>query len=161
MKIDLALNKPKWLICHETKRNQWKISRAQSQKWERRYKSQIRKVSERLRRKLAIKASIDEMKENGFKLTKKRSRSYPAQTITDADYADVIALLANTPAQAENQLHSLEGAAAGIGLHVNARKTECMCFNKRGDISTLNDSSLKLVDKEAVSHPPRQISTRD
>ena len=41
--------------------------------------------------------SIDKMKDNGFKLTKERSRRYSAQTITDADYADDIALLANTP----------------------------------------------------------------
>ena len=74
------------------------------------------------------------MKENGFKLTKKRSKKYPTQTITDADYADGIALLANTPAQAETLLHSLERAAGGIGLHVSAHKTEYMCFNQRGDI---------------------------
>ena len=41
-----------------------------------------------------IRTSIDLMKENDFKLSKKRSRSYPAQTITDADYIDGIALLA-------------------------------------------------------------------
>ena len=41
------------------------------------------------------------MKDNGFKLTKERSRRYPAQTITDADYVDDIALLANIPAQAK------------------------------------------------------------
>ena len=65
----------------------------------------------------------------------------------DADYADDIALLANASAQAETLLHSLERVAAGIGLHVNVHKTEYMCFNKKGDISTLNGSSLKLVDK--------------
>ena len=43
--------------------------------------------------------------------------------ITDADYADDIAIQANTPNQAETLLHSLERAAAGIGLHVNAHKT--------------------------------------
>ena len=97
------------------------------------------------------------MKDSGIKLTKERSRRYPAQTITDADYADDIALLANTPTQAKTLLHSLERAAAGIGLHVNADKTEYMC-----DISTLNGSSLKLVDKlEAVSHQPRLTSTHD
>ena len=32
-----------------------------------------------------LRTSIDKMKENGFKLTKERSRKYPAQTITDAD----------------------------------------------------------------------------
>ena len=35
-----------------------------------------------------LRTSINKIKENGFKLTKKRSRSYPAKTITDADYAD-------------------------------------------------------------------------
>ena len=57
------------------------------------------------------------MKDNGFKLTKE-SRRYPAQTITDADYANDIVFLANSPTQAETLLHSLERAAAGVGLHV-------------------------------------------
>ena len=87
------------------------------------------------------------MKENGFKLRKERSRRYPAQTITDADYADDIALQANAAAQAETLLHSLEREVAGIVLHVNAHKTEYMCFNQTGDISRLDGSSLKLVDK--------------
>ena len=65
----------------------------------------------------------------------------------DADYANDIALLVNTPAQAETLPHSLERAAAGIGLHVNADKTEYICFKQRGDISTLNGSSLKLEEK--------------
>ena len=94
-----------------------------------------------------LRTSIDKIRENGFKLTKERSRGYPAKTITDADYADDITLLANAPAQAETPLHSLERAAAGISLHVNVHKTEYMCFNQTGDISTLNSSSLKLVDK--------------
>ena len=57
------------------------------------------------------------------------------------------ALLANTPAQAKYLLQSLEGAATSIGLDVNAHKTEYICFNQWRDISTLNGSSLKLVDK--------------
>ena len=78
---------------------------------------------------------------------RKRSRRYPAKTITNADYADDIAILANTPNQAETLLHSLEWAAAGIGLYVNAHKTECMHYNQTGDISTLDGTPLKLVDK--------------
>ena len=39
-----------------------------------------------------LRTSIDFMKDNGFKLAKERSRRYPAQTITNADYADDIAL---------------------------------------------------------------------
>ena len=69
-----------------------------------------------------LRTSIDNIKENGFVLTKKRSRRYPAKTITDADD---IAL------QAETLLHSLERAAADIGLHVNAHKTElCALIRK-------------------------------
>ena len=94
-----------------------------------------------------LRTSSDKMKDNGFKLTKERSRRYLAQTIQDVDYADDISLLANTPTQAETLLHSLKWAAAGIGINVNADKMEYMCFNQRGEISTLNGSSLKLVDK--------------
>ena len=70
-----------------------------------------------------LRTSIDKIRENGFELTKRRSKRYPAKTITDADYADDLTLLANTPNQAKTLLHSLEQAAAGIGLHVNANKT--------------------------------------
>ena len=76
-----------------------------------------------------LRTSIDKIKENGFKLTKKRSRRYPTKTITDVDYTNDIVILANTPNQAKTLLHCLEQAAAGIGLHVKAYKTEYMCFN--------------------------------
>ena len=95
----------------------------------------------------ALRTSIDKIRENGFELTKKRSGRYPAKTITDAVYADDIAILANTPNQAETLQHSLERAAAGIGLYVNAHKTEYMCYNQTGDISTLEGTPLKLVNK--------------
>ena len=50
-------------------------------------------------------------------------------------------------------------------LHINAHKTEYMFFNQTGDISTLNCSSLKLVDKFAcleisVSSTGTDINTR-
>ena len=94
-----------------------------------------------------LRISIDKIRENGFELSKKRSRRYPAKTITDADYANDIVILANTPNQAETLLHSLERAAAGIGLHVNAHKMEYMCYNQTGDISPLDGTPLKQVDK--------------
>ena len=61
-------------------------------------------------------------------LKKVRSRRYPAETVTDTDNADDIAFLANTPAQAESLLHSLEQTAGVIDLEVNANKTEYMYF---------------------------------
>ena len=94
------------------------------------------------------------MKDNGFKLTKERSRRYPAQTITDTDYADDIAILANT--------HLPEPKPCYIVWNVD--KTEYMCFNQRDVISTLNGSSLKLVDKftylgSSVSSTKTDINT--
>ena len=110
-----------------------------------------------------LRTSIDKIRENGFDLTKKRSRRCPAKTITDTDYADDIAILANAPNQAETLLHSLERAASGIGLH--AHKTEYMWFNQAGDISTLEGTSLELVDKftylgSSVSSTEKDIDTR-
>ena len=112
-----------------------------------------------------LKTSIDKIRENGFELTKKRSRRYTAKTITDADYADDIAMLANTPNQAETLLHRLERATAGIGLHVNAHKTEYMCYNQTDDVTTLDGTPLKLVDKftfrgSSVSSTEKNIDTR-
>ena len=112
-----------------------------------------------------LRTSIDKIREIRFELKKKRSRRYPAKTITDADYADDIALLANALNQAETLLDSLERAAAGIGLHVNAHKTEYMCYNQTGDISTLDGTFLKLVDKftylgSNVSSTEKDIDTQ-
>ena len=63
------------------------------------------------------------------------------------------------------QLHSLEQAAAGIGLYVNSHKTEYMCYNQTGDISTLDGTPLKLVDKftylgSSVASTEKDIDTR-
>ena len=107
--------------------------------------------------------SIDKIKENGFKLTKERSRRYPAKTITDANYADDIALLANATAQAETLLHNLEWAAAGVYQYT--QEGIYVCFNQTGDIFTLNSSSLKLVNKfiyrgSSVSSTETDIDTR-
>ena len=62
-------------------------------------------------------------------------------------------------------LHSLERITAGIGLHVNAHKTEYMCYNQTGDISTLDRTPLTLVDKftylgSRVSSTEKDIDTR-
>ena len=83
----------------------------------------------------------------------------------DVDYADDIALLANTPTQAETLIHSLEQVTADIGLHANAHKTGYICVNQTGDISTQNGSSLKLVDKftylgSSVSSTETDINTQ-
>ena len=87
------------------------------------------------------------MKEYGFTLKNARSRWYSAQTITDTDYVDDIALLANILIRAKSLLHCLVQAAGGFGLHLTSDKIEYMCFNQKGDVSTQNGGSLKLVNK--------------
>ena len=59
----------------------------------------------------------------------------------------------------------MERAAAGIGLYVNAHKTEYMCYNQTGDISTIDGTPLKLVDKFtylgcSVASTEKDIDTR-
>ena len=112
-----------------------------------------------------LRTSIDKIRENGFELTKRRSKRYPAKTITDVDYADDFAWLGVFASNAETLLHSLERAATCIGLHVNAHKTEYMCYNQTGNIATLDGASLKLVDKftylgSSVSSIEKDIDTR-
>ena len=50
--------------------------------------------------------NIKKLKRKMFYTKKAKSKRYPAETIIDADYIDALALLANTPAQAESLLHS-------------------------------------------------------
>ena len=85
------------------------------------------------------------MKENGFKLAKEKRRRYPTQTITDANYADDIALLANTPDQAESRLHSLKRAAGDICLHINADKREYIYLGSNVS-STEKDIDTRLAN---------------
>ena len=76
-----------------------------------------------------------------------------------------MAVQANSPDQAESQIHSLERAGDGIDSHINADKTAYMCTNQRCDIYTLKGGPLKLVDKftyqgGSVSSTENDISTR-
>ena len=86
-----------------------------------------------------LQTSIDLETKNDFRLKNVRSRQYAAETIMDADD---LALLVNIPAQAESLLYSQKQAARGIGIYVNANKTEYMCFNQEVAIFT-----LRYVDK--------------
>ena len=90
-----------------------------------------------------LRTSIDIMKDNGFKLAKERSGRYPAQTTTDADFVDDIVLLANTPAQAESLLHSLERAAAGH------------CWRSKGELISYIRSWTPLHGRAKVGRPAR------
>ena len=74
---------------------------------------------------------------------------YRLETRTEVDYTDFakdLTLLAYISAHSEFLLHSLQQAAEGTGIYVNADKTEFMCFKQEGATSTLNGKPLNLVD---------------
>ena len=56
------------------------------------------------------------------------------QAITNADYADDIAGLTNTPTQAEFLLAYSAAGNRWHLLYVNADKTECIGFDQKEDI---------------------------
>ena len=78
------------------------------------------------------RTSVDKIKHLVLTLTKARSRRHPAVTITDPDYANDLALMADTIADVQTLLHSLETGSGDIGLYVNAKKTEYMSYNQIG-----------------------------
>ena len=63
-------------------------------------------------------------------LAPRRSRRHPAKTITDLDYADDLATLCDSIQDAQKLMYQLETATAEVGLHINAKKTQCMNFNQ-------------------------------
>ena len=78
-----------------------------------------------------LRTSIDTVKELGLTLRKSRGRRYPAETITDADYADDLALFANFISETRALLHNLENVAKDIGLHVKASMIKFISFNEQ------------------------------
>ena len=92
-----------------------------------------------------LRTSIDKSNEYGLTLELARSRRFDAKKITDAHYADDLALLSDNSYNAQKLLHILKKSAAFIGLHVNATETEYMCYNQDGAIETLNKTLLKKI----------------
>ena len=91
-----------------------------------------------------LRKALDKNNELGFTLTKQKSKCYPAMKITDADYADDLAVLADILKDATFLLHSIERTAKEIGLYLNADKTEFICFNQ--DAS----ERMKSLDGEKI-----------
>ena len=107
------------------------------------------------------------MKDNSFKLANERNRRYPAQKITDGDCTYDIVLLAPElkPYPSWNPSTSSGKSSCWHKPPCQYSQNGCMCFNQRGEICTLNDRSLKFVDKftylgSSVSSTDSDINTR-
>ena len=94
----------------------------------------------------ALREATDD-ETTGFMLEERRSSRKPATYITDADFADDLALLSNDMVQAQTLLTRLEKAAETIGLHINSKKTEYMLINQADSgLKSLGYKQLKKVD---------------
>ena len=86
---------------------------------------------------------------HSYTITPARSRRYPAEKVTDADFADDLALLSNTIDEAHQMLTSLEEAAGAVGLIMNESKTNYMSINLASEEqhATLTSSSGNTIGK--------------
>lgn len=102
----------------------------------------------------------------GFTLVPRRSRRHPAKTISDLDYADDIATISNTVQEAQKLLYQLE-TAAEVGLHINAKNTQCINYNQPngGILNAIDGSVIKEVEDYKylgawISSTKKDFSTR-
>ena len=91
-----------------------------------------------------LKSSIDCSPNFGFTLKKRRSRRHPATYITDTDYADDIAITADSMENIKQLLNQIEEKAKYIGLKINCGKTEYMSFNQKEDHVLTNSEGTTL-----------------
>ena len=94
--------------------------------------------------------NLDQNKNLGFTLGKQLSRRYPAEMLTDADFADDLALLSGKIGNAEKLLNILETAAVSVGLYMNTTKTKFIAVNTEGTITAENGCDLgsKIISSE-------------
>ena len=90
--------------------------------------------------------NLDQNKNLGFTLRKQLSRRYPAEMLTDANFADDLALLSDKIGNAEKLLNILETAAASVGLYMNTTKTKFIAVNTEGTITAQNGCDLEQVN---------------
>ena len=108
-----------------------------------------------------LRMSADEMNHLGLTLTKSTSRRHPAHKIVDIDYADDLAIMSDYIDNATKLLHSIEKAARGIGLYINAKKTEFMAYNQDGQIKSVAGNNIKQVDNFVYLGSSIQTTEKD
>ena len=106
-----------------------------------------------------LRTSIDLYKDLRLTLQKSRGRRYPTVTISDADYADDLALFADLCSDAEKLLHVLGKKANSVGLKVNIRKTQNFNINTDHKARSVNGTQLKSVDN--YTYLGSEISSMD
>lgn len=93
--------------------------------------------------------AIDNVPDVGFTIKPARSRRVKAEKVTDADFADDLALTTDTLSEAQLLLDSLESAARDTGLLINESKTKYMAINiprEDGELTASSGQTLEKVD---------------
>jgi len=91
---------------------------------------------------------------SGFTISRRRSTIHPAVKVSDLDFPDDIALTLDTTQEAQNLLSAVETAAANVGLHLNATKTETIMYNQAiEEINSLNGEKIECVNDLNTSDP--------
>ena len=99
-----------------------------------------------------LRNSLDLNNSNGLQLHPRSSPRNPAVYLTDADFADDIALISNSVENAQKLLNSLKSATNCVGPYLNESKSEYMSYIKSNDdidnmiIKTISGYILKRVD---------------
>ena len=90
--------------------------------------------------------NVDQNKNLRLILRKQLSRRYPTEMLTDADFADDLALLSDKIGNSEKLLKILETAPASVGLYMNTTKTKFNEVNTEGTITAQNGCDLEHVN---------------
>ena len=90
----------------------------------------------------------EEAERLGFTLSKRKSRRVGPVVITDLDFADDLALIAEEIKDAQEMLTRLENEAEKVGLHLNVGKTEVMIFDQNAatNLVASGGEEIKVVD---------------
>ena len=83
----------------------------------------------------------------GFTITPSRSRRHKAEKLADAEFADDVALISDSIAEAQQLLQSLETAAKQVGLYMNEGKTKYLCVNIPEEHEDIVSSSGNIIDE--------------
>ena len=95
----------------------------------------------------ALRTSLDQNNTLGLLLKKRNGSRNPAQYLTDLDFADDLALIAESISNTELLLHSLEEACSAVGLICNESKTEFISTSSNQDsLKASSGRDLKRVE---------------